>query len=231
MDEVVRGARELVRTVLRENGIKHTSNDFSVSTICYAQQPLISISYVGPVIFNFDDNIINITVYGLLCKNGKNGDIWSLVTTNDSIDDARQTWSSDQFIWTGIIEHAKLDISDPHIDVKITQLLNKRIKPINKRPAGYKLHATDNRNHYIPDIDIDAKMSIASKIKSWFSRLFKQRLLTPDEQFYYIQAMRRHSKLSEEETIEVLKTARALVVSGLSRYQIKRQTAIITGDE
>jgi hypothetical protein len=67
-EEVERGVREMVRSVLQEKGIKHRSTERTIHTICYAQQPLASIQYPGPLRFQYMVNhgnpIVNAMAYG-----------------------------------------------------------------------------------------------------------------------------------------------------------------------
>lgn len=53
MDEMETAIRTLIRGILRENGIKHRSDHNGVWALTYAQHPLFSIQYLGPIYISY----------------------------------------------------------------------------------------------------------------------------------------------------------------------------------
>ena len=64
LGQIHKGVRELIRVTMRERGIKHRSTKDEICSICYAQQPTMTVEYEGPVFVTYDEPIVHVLVYG-----------------------------------------------------------------------------------------------------------------------------------------------------------------------
>ncbi len=223
MEEIERGVRELIRAVLRESGIRHRSLSRAISTICYAQQPLASIQYDGPIRFTYDTGVVTATVHS------------SFVKVSDFIPNINQSLLASD---VHVMEVQKFEIDRPDFDVRVKKLIDRHISRSNRSPSPHK-HVYLSTKLFVPDIVVvPQKLLSKPKPKSWLSRL-KNLFFADDVEelpimsfdFHLQQAIIRHCSILSVELLEIEKTALALLYSGKSRNAIIAETKIITGQK
>ncbi len=211
-DEVTRGVRGLIRSVLQERCIKHHSTPRFITTICYAQTPLESIEYYGPIRFLYGDDLI-VYVYGMPME--------------------------PDLYYTEIEERVKFDLAAPDLDVQLTSLLDRYIDDKHKRPDHYKtlVRSTSYQYCFIPDRFDSSQLQHRFplfpsvweqwwlKARRWWRRLWGA--LPLDDKFCWLQAIQRHFKVSAEEAAVVTETVQALRESDTDKSVITTATAEI----
>lgn len=216
-EEVERGVRELIRSVLRDKGLKHRSLPHQITPICYAQQPLCSIEYYGPISFSYRHSLITAYVY-VPDKSKPPKDAVKLFSK------LHRMLSYDvDFDESPSIASVKFDISDPDCDKRIGELLDKHVQDKHKRPAPHKILLRDKHAHYVPDVTIEKtqeELTRWQRFKRWWD--YSRGKVSTDDTFYLSQALMRHFKLKD--VSEVIETIEALRASGRSEQCIERQT-------
>ncbi len=234
-DPSVRVVRELIRATMRELKIEHESTDNHIWAVSYAQQPLASIRYRGPLCFTIEGAVLKVAKHrpmnqphGYHYSNARR--YASCLTSFDTI---------------------SLPLSDPDFDVRLRTLLDDSLPLTNRRPAAWKqIMESSLGQYYLPDVpDEHPPKSLGSQIAAamfpeWVQRLvwaFKAlrgwrppqppaKPVAPiDEDKRLLEhALRRHFRVDAAGIAAVLGTVMALRQSGLSPEAIEAQTVEIT---
>lgn len=204
MDDITKGLRELIRSIMREKGIKHYTYKKEITSICYAQRPTTSIEFEGPVRIThcLDKAIVKLTAYGYTEKQNHNYYVLSNSQTyheefNDTIVE---------------IDQITVEISRPDMAEVISSFLDAHIPTSIKQPKSYKrlVCGTPGKpkyKYFVRSTDyatLSMTLSIISKLKNSFLKLLSIDLETQD--FYWEQAIKRHYDASNEELREIKQT-------------------------
>lgn len=203
MDKFEKGLRELVRKVIRNNGIRHRSINERITTICYAQHPDSCIEYQGPIIigYDFNESSLIIEVFGI-SENNRKRDYYDGWYPN--CDRHHDPYRNEDIL---ILETARIDIARPDMSDMLSKILNKYITNDMKRPKKHKKLITKCPTYGVKDgvykyFVENGKTKKRSKLSQFFDKFKKS------DDFAWEQALKRHFKLSEEELEDIKETVK-----------------------
>lgn len=223
MDPMTKGIRELIRTTMRERGIRHSSDHTGIYTVCYAQHPDISVEYKGPILVKYCTNkcCLEVDCFGLTPQ-----DYMSRVFYN-CVDRSNEYHA---IVWP--CKHLVIDIADPNMSQKLGQFLDDHITEDMKRPPkhkelikGYEFATPFSKltkyefQYFVPDYEYEPKR------KSFFRRLVSKFFGSRTNDFYWEQALKRRFELSDEELGDIKKTVEYL--QSKNKSQVRKRTRAI----
>jgi hypothetical protein len=221
MDIIERGTRTIIRAVLRQRGIQHTSTPTNVFTICYARQLLLNVRYAGPLQFTYSNGIVNVTVYNL-DDTESNHKLLEQMATRPVM---RRPWTPEPTQTT-----TKIEVANPNFDELIAAIVDKHISDDMKVPdPGCVLHHATEWRH-VPNVVLTKPLKperegLFVKIKRWWYGP------PPSNLFYFEQAVIRYCNPSPE-VLSRIKNATAIMEEyKQSEEETKRQTGICLGQK
>lgn len=248
MDIIKRGTRDLVRSVLREKQIKSCSSETRIRTICYADQPVISVKYKGPLEFLYKDGRIIINRHFDKDNSGYrkiDNDLFHL------IDDSHKSITAINYVGAKQACHHEcvgtLEVSDPNFSELVGEIVDKYIVDRHKKASQHKRIVTaSDEDWFIPDIELtDNKIEAVaihipqpskSLISIVWNYVFGRFKLPPPpsppvdndhDVFYLKQAILRHCNISSNELLAIESTAATLKFSKLQHERIEMATKLI----
>ncbi len=216
-DDVARGVREMVRSVLREKGVKHKTKFETIFTVCYAQYPFDCVEYIGPLQFDLDKTIIH-------------GCVWGQAAFSYN-DDKIQSWIAEKIFnfmrmnHQDILIRERFDIMSPECDKQLGEFIDKHVKNIHKRPASFKrlIKRMGSHERYMPDIPFEEwRLSWWGRIKRLLGIVFGKGIEIDD--VYWINSIQRHFKLTKTEADEVYQTVLAMRWHNQSKKEVENVT-------
>jgi hypothetical protein len=204
LNNIERGVRELIRSILQDNGIKHRSTPYVITTVCYAHQPFCCIEYPGPVDFTYSAGTVFIRAW--------HGHIQEELLA----DPERFKTSNEPFVeYGGDVTYEQLEIMLPDFDKKLSLLLDRFIPNKIKRPSLDRLLYRSSKN-FVPSVSFDLKPKSTTRfqrLKHWFKRRFGY--LPSVDDFYLRQAIRCQFHASDAEVDDIIMMATNMKASGL----------------
>lgn len=227
-EEVEKGARGLIREVLRERGIKSKSEANAIYTVCYAHHPLYCIEYQGPVKFTYHEGVVSmyITQPGLV----SGFDSAKMAGVSDTNNSAMLMQLALNAIDAGcLIDYlTKFEIASPTFSDQIGELLDRVIKPQHTKAPRYKLLLHDTKSRYVADTAIE------KLVDSWWLRLKRTyqaiRGTLPDDGMLWRHAIQRYCRVESEELDIIVQMVEALRRESRSSTQIEKETKQIIDD-
>lgn len=241
MDDITRGIRELIRSVFREKGIRHNSSHKAITSVCYADWPIESIEYQGPinVTYNIERNVVRACCYGGKQKvTARSGNLRFYCQVNQY--DLRwifsdglwlsvaklSPWSYLNSRWAlskttcDVIDETIIEAADPQFCERLGAFLDKHVLDRHKEPCYHKKLFTSTKS-YITDIGV-------SVVKpSLCRRIIRYLFGAPDIMFCYEQMVARYCQLSPEQLEFLRAVSEMLASSSLSRRAILADTEAI----
>jgi len=235
MTSVRTGVRELVRVVMRERGIRHSSNDKFVNTVCYAEQSLRCVEYQGPIFIRYDEEKQAIEAIAYAGYNPVVISLWHpTVIFNPKVNALAHEKTTQDFNY----EHMFLGFNRPDFCDILGTFLDKYIADRNKRPSKWKnlYRDTDQEVVFIPDLPgvmpPEKEETFVQTIISFVLRKFfdiNVDKMYDDEAKLWKTAVQRHFRCSDEELLHMQNTVTA--IRNIDPIELENNTRIIIDEE
>lgn len=231
LGQIHKGVRELIRVTMRERGIKHRSTPKEICSVCYAQQPTMTVEYNGPIFFTYEEPIVHIHCYGHIEDiHYFESSFPHAVRSQSNFSDFR-SYRNEKYL----VGKTGIDIHDPKFCDILGEFLDKHVPDENKRPAKWKriFQDTDNEYYFVATKEHRKEnrfITIRQAIARWVMLKFFG--IDPvDYDWYWREAIKRHFRCNSDDIQQITQTVHALEASKLSREEIEHNTTLIMDDQ
>lgn len=212
MDDITKSLRDLIRITMRERGIKHKSTTYEITSICYAQRPLTSIEFLGPIkiICDLERAVLIVEVYS---------------SEENAIKDAQyfpnSTIGCNEYEVVALTAKYTIEIARPDMTDVLGAILDKHVPDSIKQPMPHKKLISKPYKFYVSSTtSVKSRRPFFQKCKDVVLSIFNVDINNQD--FYWEQAIKRHFRADSKELNEIRQTVSHL--RNLSHSRIQNDT-------